>query len=79
VLFNYLVNNRYGAGNKLPVRLKGLDPARRYRVQEVNRYPGAAAGREDGKVYSGDYLMKIGLDPQLHADRSSVVIRLTAA
>jgi len=79
VLFNYLVNNRYGAGNKLPVRLKGLDPARRYRVQEVNRYPGAAAGREDGKVYSGDYLMKIGLDPQVHADRSSVVIRLTAA
>jgi len=48
-------------------------------VKEVNRYPGAAAGWEDGEWYSGDYLMKIGLDPQVHADRSSVVIRLTAA
>ncbi|HVU97901.1 MAG TPA: alpha-galactosidase [Puia sp.] len=76
VLFNYLVNNRYDAGNKLPVRLKGLDPARQYRVQEVNRYPGAPAGREDGKLYSGDYLMKVGLDPQVHADRSSVVLQL---
>lgn len=76
VVFNYLVNNRYDAGNKLPVRLKGLDPARRYQVQEVNRYPGSPAGREDGKVYAGDYLMKIGLDPQVHGDRSSVVLQL---
>jgi alpha-galactosidase len=79
VVFNYLVNNRYGAGNKGPIRLKGLDPARQYRVQEVNDYPGARPIRENGAVYSGDYLMKVGLDPQVNARRTSVVLRLTAA
>jgi alpha-galactosidase len=77
VVFNYLVNNRYGAGNKGPVRLKGLDPARRYRVEEVNIYPGARPGPENGAVYSGDYLMKVGVDPQVNNRRTSVVIRLT--
>jgi alpha-galactosidase len=47
-------------------------------VQEVNDYPGERRGREDGKTYSGDYLMTIGLDPQVHVDRASVVLRLTA-
>ncbi|HEY4110797.1 alpha-galactosidase [Puia sp.] len=78
VLFNYLANNRYGAGNKAPIRLKGLDPAKHYRVQEVDRYPGSRSGRENNGVYSGDFLMKIGLDPQINSSRTSVVIRLTA-
>ena len=76
VVFNYLVNNRYDAGNKSPIRLKGLDPEKRYRLQEVNGYPGSAPGPENGKVYSGDFLMKVGIDPKVNGQRTSVVIRL---
>jgi len=76
VLFNYLVNNRYGGGNKGPVRLKGLDPAKHYRVREVNDYPGSKPGRENSLTYSGDYLMKVGLDPQVSDRRASVILRL---
>lgn len=43
------------------VRLEGLDPARRYKVQEINLMPGAkSAVPENGQTYSGDYLMKVG-------------------
>jgi len=79
VVFNYLVNNRYGAGSKDPIRLKGLDPVKHYHIREVNNYPGSRPGREDNATYSGDYLMKIGLDPQVDAGRPSVILRLTPA
>jgi len=76
VVFNYLVNYRYGAGNLLPIRLKGLDPAKRYRVAEINLYPGSSSSLEAGKVYSGDFLMKVGINPDVHAGRASVVLAL---
>lgn len=40
------------------VKLQGLDPAKSYSVQEICRYDTGNGGSE---VYSGDYLMKIGL------------------
>jgi alpha-galactosidase len=43
------------------VRLEGLDPARNYKVQEINLMPGAKSEvPENGQTYSGDYLMKVG-------------------
>ena len=43
------------------VRLEGLDPARQYKIQEINLMPGAkSAVPENGQIYSGDYLMKVG-------------------
>jgi alpha-galactosidase len=79
VMFNYLVNYRYGAGSLLPIRLKGLDPARRYRVSEINLYPGVSSTLEAGKVYSGDFLMKVGINPDVHGGRTSVVLTLEEA
>ncbi|MBN9384338.1 MAG: alpha-galactosidase [Chitinophagaceae bacterium] len=76
VLFNYLVNERYGAGSLLPIRLKGLDPARKYRVAETNLYPGTSSTLETGKVYTGDFLMKVGINPDVRAGRASVILTL---
>ena len=76
VMFSYLVNERYGAGSLLPIRLKGLDPARKYRISETNLYPGTSSSLGTGKVYSGDFLMKVGINPDVRAGRASVVLTL---
>jgi alpha-galactosidase len=78
IIFNYLVNNRYDAGSKLPIRLKGLDPAKKYRITEINLYPDTHSTIPDGKTYTGDFLMKVGLNPDLKAERTSVVLKLEA-
>ncbi len=76
VVFNYLVNYRYGAGSKLPLLLKGLDPQKRYQLKEINLYPGTTQASENTKIYSGDFLMKIGFNPVVNSDRTSVVVQL---
>jgi len=78
VMFNYLVNYRYGQGTKKPVLLKGLDPAKRYKLTEVNLYPGKSSRIGSQSVYSGDFLMKVGFNPDVDTDHSSVVITLQA-
>jgi len=78
VMFNYLVNYRYDQGSKSPIRLKGLDPAKRYRITEVNLYPGKSSGVSSQSVYSGDFLMKAGFNPGVNTDHTSVVITLQA-
>jgi alpha-galactosidase len=78
VIFNYLVNNRYGENSKLPVLLKGLDPSRKYRITEINLYPGSKSTLDSNKEYTGDFLMKIGFNPDVNASRTSVVLQVTA-
>ncbi|MET3502644.1 alpha-galactosidase [Mucilaginibacter rubeus] len=79
VMFNYLVNNRYGSGTKVPVRLKGLDPNKKYRVKEINLYPGTGSvlGKED-LTFTGDFLMNVGINPGNSAYHTSVVLQLEA-
>ncbi|MBT1689272.1 alpha-galactosidase [Fulvivirgaceae bacterium PWU37] len=77
VMFNYLVNNRYGEGTPYPVKLKGLDPAARYTVREINLLPGTSSPLRSDAVYSGDFLMKVGINPQLSTSRTSVVLQLS--
>lgn len=72
VVFSYLVNYRYGTGSLLPVKLKGLDAAKKYRVSEIDLYPGTSS--RVGGVYSGDFLMKVGINPDVHQERMSVVL-----
>lgn len=61
-----------------PVKLQGLDPARRYRVKEINLMPGTESVLpENNKVYSGDYLMKVGLDAFSATRMNSKVIEIT--
>ena len=74
VVFNYLVNNRYDVKSEMPVKLKGLDPAKKYQVKEVNLFPGTNSWLDSSKIYSGDFLMTIGFNPQVNASRKSVVL-----
>ena len=76
VLFNYLVNNRYDEGSKLPILLKGLDPGKKYTLEEVNLYPGTKSTLDAGKIYSGDFLMTVGFNPDVRSSRSSVVLHV---
>jgi alpha-galactosidase len=76
VVFNYLVNNRYDEGSKGPLQLKGLDPAKKYSIKEINLYPGNSSDIKEGQVFSGDFLMKVGLNPEVNSGRSSVVIQV---
>jgi len=76
VIFNYLVNNRYGEGSKFPILLKGLDSAKKYRITELNLYPGTKSTIDSGITYSGDFLMKVGFNPDVNLSRTSVVLKI---
>jgi alpha-galactosidase len=75
VWFSYLVNNRYRAGTSRPIQVKGLDPSKTYRLQEINIYPGTDNSMVIREINrSGDYLMTYGFDPTVNAQRTSVII-----
>ncbi|MCH5599135.1 alpha-galactosidase [Niabella ginsengisoli] len=77
VLFNYLVNNRYGAGSTYPIKLKGLDANAKYTIKEVCLYPGNKSAIDNSKSYSGEFLMSIGFNPIVNAQRTSVVLLIS--
>jgi len=77
-LFCYDIHPRFNE-TVLPVKLQGLDADKMYRVKEINLMPGKKSSLlQDGKVYSGDYLMKVGMDAFTTRDMNSRVIELTA-
>ncbi|WP_346239142.1 alpha-galactosidase [Niabella insulamsoli] len=76
VIFNYLVNNRYGAGSIYPIRLKGLDRQKKYKITEICLYPETRSAIDEEKVYTGDFLMNIGFNPMINAQRSSVILSI---
>jgi len=76
IIFNYLVNNRYGAGSRSPIRMQGLDASKKYRITEINLYPGTNSSIDAGKIFTGDFLMKIGFNPDVNSGRTSVVLQL---
>ncbi|MDE7188736.1 MAG: GH36 C-terminal domain-containing protein, partial [Muribaculaceae bacterium] len=58
---------------------QGLDPDRKYLVKEINLMPGVTSTfAQNGKVFTGDYLMKVGLDVFTWHHNTSTVIELTA-
>ena len=63
----------------MAVRLQGLDPGKKYLVKEINLMPGVSSSlKANGKVYSGDYLMKVGLDVFGFRQMQSRVIEFVA-
>jgi alpha-galactosidase len=78
IVFNYLVNNRYGAGSQLPILLKGLDAEKKYTIKELNIYPGTQSTIDSNKTYTGEFLMTIGFNPDVRAGRNSVVLEVKA-
>jgi alpha-galactosidase len=78
VVFNYLVNNRFNiTATERPVVLNGLDPKKKYTVKEINLYPGVTSTIASDKVYTGDFLMKAGINPNVSLKRTSVVLEIT--
>jgi alpha-galactosidase len=78
VIFNYYVATKYTTPINLPIKMKGLDPALRYKIAEMNLYPGARSPIDNSKVYSGDFLMTVGYNPEAGMRRTSVVLKVTA-
>lgn len=78
VIFNYLVNYRQNTGTPVPIKFKGLDPVKSYRLEEINLYNGESSLINPGETYTGDFLMKVGFNPYLSIKRKSVVLKLTA-
>ncbi len=78
VLFAYDLSPRFQ--EKLPaVKLQGLDPDKKYLVKEINLMPGTESTfAQNGKIFSGDYLMKVGLNVFTWHHNTSAVIELVA-
>lgn len=80
ILFNYLHSFRFTHGpSERPVKLQGLDPAKKYRIREINLFPGTKTTIDETQTYSGDFLMKVGFNPNLNLWRTSVVLEITEA
>ncbi len=77
VMFSYQVSNRYGSGSLSPVKMGGLDPGKKYEVKEINLYPGSRSSWSTPRVFSGEYLMTIGVNPEVNVRRSSVVMEIS--
>lgn len=88
VLFAFDIHPRY-AEKLYPVRLNGLDPHKMYRVNEINKMQTMPmrAGMPmrpgmnnplDNKVYSGEYLMTVGLNVFSTRQLNSRVIEIVA-
>jgi len=75
IMFNYLVNNRYDKGTHRPIKLKGLGPDKKYSVKEINLYPGTKSNIKEA-IYSGDFLMTVGINPEVREGRTSVVVAI---
>jgi alpha-galactosidase len=61
VLFTFDMHPRY-AEKTLPLRLAGLHPDKKYELKEINLLPKTNSRLScNGKTYSGDFLMKVGI------------------
>ena len=61
------------------MQLAGLDPAKKYHVKEINLYPGTASPLDENKIYTGEFLMKVGINPHVNGRRQSVVLEISEA
>lgn len=78
IVFNYLTNTRQKiTATPRPVRLAGLDPQKQYRIRELNLYPGTTSTLTANQVYSGDFLLHVGFNPDVTLTRTSVVLEVT--
>lgn len=77
VVFAFDIYPRY-AEKTLPVRLQGLDSNRMYRVKETNLMPGKDSSlKGNNQVFSGEYLMNVGLEIFTTQQLNSRIIEVT--
>ncbi len=77
IVFAYDIHPRYGE-LVLPTRLQGLDAEAKYRVKEICLMPGKQSWLPgNDKVYTGDFLMKVGMKFTSSNDLVSHIIEVT--
>ncbi len=80
VVFTYLLEKVINGGNNQVLYLKGLDPNKTYRLNELNKEPNKWSwfNNLEGKSFTGEYLMKYGIRFPMYNQFESKIIRLTA-
>ena len=77
VMFNYLSDWRYTTtATQRPIQLQGLDPNKNYRIREINLEGNKKSPIDSAAVYSGEFLMKVGFNPNVNVQRTSVVLEI---
>jgi alpha-galactosidase len=77
LLYVYDINPRYNE-KLLPVKLQGLDASKTYKIEEINLTEGSRSRiGGNGKRFTGDYLMKMGLNVLTTNQTQSRIIELT--
>jgi len=81
IVFAYLTNFRFmnTTTSATPVQFKGLDLQKKYRIKEINLYPGTTSTITTDTVYSGEYLMTVGFNPDVNTRRTSVILQVDEA
>lgn len=78
IVFSYLVTRRYDTGHSFePIVFKGLDENKKYKIKELNIYPGTTSPVDEFAVYSGAFLMNVGFNPDVSTRRNSVILEIT--
>lgn len=77
VMFNYLVSNRFElTATPRPIQMKGLNPNKRYKVEEINLFANTASTLNNSLIFSGDFLMTVGYNPEVNDKRTSVILTI---
>lgn len=77
VMFNYLVSNRFEFNFTFePIKMYGLDPNKKYKIRELNLYPETKTSLDETAVFTGDFLMSVGYNPDITLTRKSVVLEI---
>jgi alpha-galactosidase len=78
VMFNYVTTNRFFFNSLTvkPVKMKGLNPTKKYKIKEINLYPDVPTTLNTEGSYSGEYLMSVGFNPDVSAQRTSVILEI---
>lgn len=76
VMFAYSLKY-HGRTTYFANRLSGLDPKKKYMIKELNKINSHSSFFGDGRVYTGDYLMKVGLTLNISSAYDSSVLYLT--
>jgi alpha-galactosidase len=77
IAFAYDIHPRFNE-KIMPLKVQGLDPTKTYRVEEINLMPGTKSTLlENGKTFTGGYLMQVGLNVFTYSQLNSRVITLT--
>jgi alpha-galactosidase len=77
VMFNYLVSNRFEFNFTFePIKMNGLNPNKKYKIRELNLYPETKTSLDETAVFTGDFLMSVGYNPDINLNRKSVVLEI---